>query len=343
MTLRTPHRLAAVFCAALLTPASFSLPADPIDSEGSKPPGPPGTDHPDFRMLQLSSWLAKSGIDDPYADQVISYNSGTNAATGFVDPLTALGIPERFTGEGIFPSAVTVFNSPFGTDEIVSIGEGGSLTIQFNTPVTDDPDNLFGIDLLVFGNAMFTFGGSGVGNPAGLFSEPGIIEVSVDGTTWFAVADALADDLFPTEGYRDLTDPFATTPGSVESNFTQPVDPALSLADFSGLTYAQVLEIYNGSGGGAGVDIGALGLSEISFVRISNPEGSGITPEIDGFADVSPRIPGDVDLDGMVNVTDLLKLLAAWGARAPGDAPADFNHDGLVNVTDLLTLLGNWS
>lgn len=333
MTLRTLNRLAAVFCAALITPTVFSGPVTPASLN---------LDHPDYRMLLARSILKKAGPDDPYADQVISYNSGTNAAPGFLDSLTTLGIPERFTGEGIFPSAVTVFNSPFGTDEIVSIGEGGSLIVKFNTPVTDDPDNLFGIDLLVFGNALFAFGGSGVGNPAGLFSEPGIIEVSVDGTTWFTVADALADDLFPTEGYRDLTDPFATTPGSVESNFTQPVDPALSLADFSGLTYAQVLEIYNGSGGGAGVDIGALGLSEISFVRISNPVGSGITPEIDGFADVAPRIPGDVDLDGQVNVTDLLKLLGAWGARAPGDPPADFNNDGLVNVTDLLTLLGNW-
>ena len=179
---------------------------------------------------------------------------------------------------------------------------------------------------MVFGNSLFAFGGSGVGDPAGLFSEPGIIEVSVDGVAWLSVIDAQADDLFPTEGYRDLTDPFATSPGSVESDFTQPVDPTLSLADFSGLTYAQVLEIYNGSGGGAGIDIGALGLSEISFVRISNPEGSGVTPEIDGFADVSPRIPGDVDLDGLVNVTDLLKLLGAWGTRAPGDAPADFSR-----------------
>ena len=117
----------------------------------------------------------------------------------------------------------------------------------------------------------------------------------------------------------------------------------MSLSDFSGLTYAQVLEIYNGSGGGAGVDIGSLGLSEISFVRITNPVGSGVTPEIDGFADVAPRIPGDVNLDGSVNVTDLLLLLAGWGARAPGDPPADFNNDDLVNVTDLLTLLANWS
>ncbi len=49
---------------------------------------------------------------------------------------------------------------------------------------------------------------------------------------------------------------------------------------------------------------------------------------------------GDLDLNGSVNVTDLLQLLAGWGPN-PGH-PADINTDGNVNVTDLLTLLGAW-
>lgn len=51
-------------------------------------------------------------------------------------------------------------------------------------------------------------------------------------------------------------------------------------------------------------------------------------------------IPGDLDGNGIVNVTDLLQVLAAWGFN-PGHA-ADFNDDGMVNVTDLLKLLANW-
>ncbi|MEE8117328.1 MAG: hypothetical protein V3T28_09485, partial [Gemmatimonadales bacterium] len=42
--------------------------------------------------------------DDPYADQFISYDEGANPAPGFTDPTTSLGSPERFTGEGVFPS-----------------------------------------------------------------------------------------------------------------------------------------------------------------------------------------------------------------------------------------------
>jgi len=49
---------------------------------------------------------------------------------------------------------------------------------------------------------------------------------------------------------------------------------------------------------------------------------------------------GDLNGDGVVNVSDLLALLGAWGPN-PGHA-ADINGDGVVNVSDLLILLGAW-
>lgn len=51
---------------------------------------------------------------------------------------------------------------------------------------------------------------------------------------------------------------------------------------------------------------------------------------------------GDLNGDGIVNVNDLLILLAAWG-ECPPSCPADLNGDGFVDVADLLLLLGNWS
>jgi len=49
----------------------------------------------------------------------------------------------------------------------------------------------------------------------------------------------------------------------------------------------------------------------------------------------------DLNCDGIVNVTDLLILLSAWGPC--GDpCPADLNGDNTVNVTDLLALLQSW-
>lgn len=54
---------------------------------------------------------------------------------------------------------------------------------------------------------------------------------------------------------------------------------------------------------------------------------------------VTVKKPGDIDGNGIVNVVDLLELLAAWGQ--PGGA-ADINEDGIVNVEDLLILLAHW-
>lgn len=51
--------------------------------------------------------------------------------------------------------------------------------------------------------------------------------------------------------------------------------------------------------------------------------------------------PGDVNGDGVVNVTDLLAVIAAWGA-CEGSCECDLDGDGHVGVTDLLIVLENW-
>ncbi len=54
-------------------------------------------------------------------------------------------------------------------------------------------------------------------------------------------------------------------------------------------------------------------------------------------------IPGDLDGDGSVGVSDLLILLASWGPCADcDDCIADLNDDCSVGVGDLLILLANW-
>lgn len=225
---------------------------------------------------------------DPWADVVRSYSSGSGASTDYMNSNVVLGSPERFTGEttpfGPFPGAVTPFNTPFGTDEIVSIGAGGSLVVSFDEPVMNDAQNPFGVDLLVFGNAFFWDPVNFTPTAQVIGSDGGLIEVSQDGFSWTPVPATDADGLFPTLGYSDLTDPFGGPAGNVITDFTRPVDPSFA---WQGLGLTDLIAGYNGSGGGTGVDIGALGLPWITHVRISLPAGSAGNIEIDAFSDVT--------------------------------------------------------
>jgi hypothetical protein len=49
--------------------------------------------------------------------------------------------------------------------------------------------------------------------------------------------------------------------------------------------------------------------------------------------------PADIDGNRVVNVSDFLLLLAAWGGSG---VPEDINRDGVVNVLDFLQMLGEW-
>ncbi len=244
--------------------------------------------------------------DDPFAYEIIDFDLGSGGSMGFDNPLTTLGSPERFTGEGTFPSVVSPFSPPFGTDEIVSIGNGGWITVGFDTPIANNPGNPYGIDLLIFGNTGFIDADWPNGIVGGVFSDDGgVVEVSADGSTWFEVP-GVGDGLFPTLGYLD-SGPYDGSPGSVLSDFTRPVDPSLNLADFMGLTHSEVVGLYDGSGGGAGIDIGAVGLDAISFVRVSS--GDSAKFEFDAFSDVAP-IPAPSGLA-------LLALTSLAASRRP--------------------------
>ena len=49
----------------------------------------------------------------------------------------------------------------------------------------------------------------------------------------------------------------------------------------------------------------------------------------------------DTDDNGIVDVVDLLTLLAAWGQCAP-PCPGDIDGNGVVDIVDLLSLLAAW-
>lgn len=233
---------------------------------------------------------------DPWADRVASYDPGQDAAAGLTDPTASLGSPERFTGEGAFPGAVTIFSPPYGADEVVQVARGGSLVVEFDEPITNDPAHPFGVDLIIFGNAGFIdvdYPNGQISGSAAMFgNDPMRVSVSSDGVQFVPVGDH-TEGLFPAQGYRDVP-PFSELPGDDPTDFTFPIDPSLTQASFAGLSYAQALALYGPSGGGTPIDIAGSGLGAVRFVRVEpidlgQPD---VTIEIDAFATVPE--PGTV-------------------------------------------------
>jgi hypothetical protein len=244
--------------------------------------------------------LLPSSLHAQFASSVVNYAPGTGAGT-LADPNSALGEPSRVT-PGQFGGPVDPFNSPYLSSQIVTIGDGGSLTVGFASPVFNNPANPFGLDFLIFGNSGFVitngdFGGGGItdGTLYGAGTGNWRVSVSGDGSTFYSLAPSFApafDNLYPTDG---------------QGNFGLPVNPALKGSDFAGLGISGFRNLYAGSGGGAGYDMAwardqlgqPVALASASFVRIESLGGIG---QIDGFSAVVPE-PGAL-------------VLAAAGAMA---------------------------
>lgn len=231
-----------------------------------------------------------SAYSSPYASNWISYNSGVGASEGFTDPAASLGSPTRYSGFSYgYPGAVSPFSPAADPADLTSIGRGGSLVLAFDHDVYNRPTNAFGFDFIVFGNWFnvykanpggFDLPGTATGQYFG--KNGGTIEVSQDGENWRLVTTRVTDG-YATLGYLDLTSDFQSTPGSVLSDFTKPVDPSFNPA---GKTLSEIIAGYNGSGGGTGVDFASTGLDFIRYVRISNPDGNIGAINIDGIAEV---------------------------------------------------------
>jgi hypothetical protein len=229
-----------------------------------------------------------------FADHVVSYNPGAGVSRHFTNDVSVvLGQPSTVNP---FGDPTDPFDPPYGTNEILSVGAGGWLTVKFDTPVLNLPVNPFGRDFIIYGNSGFiitndfdftTF--NWIGAPAtdsSLFGENDgqtLVSVSRDGVHFYVLDPSRAptvDVLFPTDG---------------SANFQKPLDPSLTQADFAGLTMDQIRALYNGSAGGASYDISwaqdangrPVYLPEVSYVRVDVLSGKS---EIDGFAAVSgPR------------------------------------------------------
>ena len=264
-----------------------------------------------------------------FATEVVSYKSGVGFATdwstgaGYINKDAIVGPPARET-PGEWGGPITPFSPPYLLDQILSIGVGGEVTLKFGKPIRDESINPFGLDFLVFGCAGFTitngdFGGGGITDGT-LFDQAAgetRVSVSADGDAWFVLDPKRApafDAYHPTDGSGD---------------FGVPVNPALAKGDFAAGGLAKFTELYDGSGGGTGYDIGwaiddggnHVALGQVQFVRLEVLFGKA---EVDAVSDVRPRTDNlawhaeDFSVDPLVSswVVHGDESLFEWNAEA---------------------------
>jgi len=213
-----------------------------------------------------------------YGAEVVSYDQGSTPAQVFnPDPSAppeffnnasaALDSPALTTSFGV----VSPFNPPFATTDIVSVGEGGWLTLRLSNFVIPQPG---GPEIGVFTNAGLadaSFPSGQAMDPAFAFgADRAEVEVSEDGNIWESLGNTLFN--LPTNAFTDLTDPFSAVDGNVVADFQQPFIGSLS--DFDDLFYHDaggngILDELDGSGGGTWLDISGTSLSQVGYIRFS--------------------------------------------------------------------------
>lgn len=281
--------------------------------------------------------LASAAMADGwYATRVVQYVAGSGASPGHRNASAALGEPARMTGPANDPETVTPFQPSWMPSQIVSIGAGGSLTLELGTPATDDPNHRFGVDLIVYGNAMFADLAYPLGVPSWCAGEGGLVDVSADGVTWLNVPGVVVDGPLPTMAWMDAG-PYDAAPGQVPTDFLRAVDPSLTDVTAAGLEYPALAAAYGGGAGGAGVDLASVGLSSARFVRFRHPPGATGSPEIDAVAVVPPAFsPFDLDRSGLIDLGDVALLLLCMGELG---GEADLDGSGMVDYGDVAILL----
>jgi hypothetical protein len=228
-----------------------------------------------------------------WAHAVDIYSPGENVSQVFQTTPGALG-PADFTGSYYA-----------GSDTTVTLGDGGSITLSFATPILDTD----GFDLVVFENGIPTTGGRG-------FFELAFVEVSSNGTDFYRFSG------------RSST-PRPTTPYAfLELNPT----------DLDGLA-GKYPATY-----GTPFDFAWLGLSSISFVRIVDILGNGETLDADGkpIFDPYPTVgSAGFDLDAVAaHVTQRYetwrKARFAWqdNYTPVSDPFSDADGDGCSNLME---------
>lgn len=227
-------------------------------------------------LLALS---ATSASATSFADQVLDYTPGSNLPTDYGTgapydvSASALGAPFGVHGIGTgFDSVLSPFSSAYELNEIVSVGEGGQLTLRLEQPVAAGSQRELGVFTNVgIADAAWP---SGVANAlAFAFGIDAVnVAVSANGVDFFDLYGGnpllfdMPSNYFNNAGPYDIAAP--VNPDLADFGLPNPI------ADFSffdGASHADIVAELAGSAGGTWLDIESSGLSQVGFVRFSVP------------------------------------------------------------------------
>ena len=240
--------------------------------------------------------------DSDFATEVVDHSADLDGSGIYNDPQAVLGQPATWNSD---THAVSMVAPAWDKDEngkkvITTIGADSYIVVKFDHRVEDDPDNLYGVDFIVFGNSYYS-GPDTVAADTNMesyyitgnaFSEPIRIAVSQDGVNWYEYSNGpFGDTGYPTQA---LAWNRASHLWGEILDFTKPVDPneypfTNSVPHSDGNYYvADIIDYaFRGSAGGTGFNLAESGFSWIQYVKIYG-DSSYANGEIDAIADAAP-------------------------------------------------------
>ena len=204
-----------------------------------------------------------------FATQVVQFNQGSGS--GVFVPANALGHPR---GGGLF----------MGSTHVLSLGDGGSVTLGFAVVISDGP----GVDFLVFENPFL------VGDLRS-YGEPFFVEVSSDGIQFARFPTSYAGpqvqpgpfDPFPIGTYAGFGGAHPVSANDLTSPGIDPFDPCTAGGEAFDLAALRSHPL---------VRSGAVVLSAINYVRLVDVR-SGIDQDTNGRTVYA--VAGSADIDAV--------------------------------------------
>lgn len=266
---------------------------------------------PAFGLLSLALLVSASTAahSQQFASSVAA-SSNLSANSLYSNPSAALGQPTTLAFDGYDTYHDSLAYSAYGQDPqgsnlLVSLGSSGlgSLTVKFDqTPITHSDSHWFGEDFIVYSNQFFV--GDNFVDPASdmtqlhltdgsVFGALPTVSVSSDGINFVTLTPA-SSLLFPENPYKWVGISAQNPSGWDDSHlqdFSKPVNPALTAADFAGQAVAHAAnDLYNGSAGGTAFSLAntPFAASGVQYIRFT---GTGAIDGVSRVGNASAPVP----------------------------------------------------